>query len=164
MSKPLVLVVEDNPVTQATLEQGLVKRGFDVIVTGSAEDALEKIQSGLQVPIIILDLKLPGMNGGEFSRIIKTDERWMWMSIIPLTSLVKSPEEPVEPILQDFLISRLPRNAESNFVPMISKGPDEGIRDFPSRLIPSLVRALSIQNIRPPEGLVEESRMTLGNL
>lgn len=161
MDKPLILIVEDNPITQATLETGLVKRGFDVVVTGTAEDALEKIKAGLQVPIIILDLKLPGMNGADFSRIIKSDERWMWMSIIPLTSLVTPPDEPIDSLVQDFHYARNPIGEEYSFIPMLAKGKDEALKDFPPKLIPALVRALNIQHIRLPEGLKEESRKFL---
>lgn len=59
-----VLLIDDEPQILSSLKRLLKRRGFDVSTAGSAEDALEQLQT--VVPdVVISDFKLPGMNGGQ---------------------------------------------------------------------------------------------------
>jgi two-component system, response regulator YesN len=69
-----VLLVEDNPIYRMVFHQQF-KEHFPaavIDVAGSGDEALQKIR---QAPpdLVILDLRLPGMDGLELSRKIKRD-------------------------------------------------------------------------------------------
>lgn len=57
-----LLVIEDNHEFADYLQRGLIYEGYQVQLTSSAEQGLEKIQQ-LQPDLIILDVMLPGIDG-----------------------------------------------------------------------------------------------------
>lgn len=59
-----ILVVEDNEDTRNILRALLVHRGFAMLEAQSGEELLERID-GLDVDLIVLDIRLPGMDGCE---------------------------------------------------------------------------------------------------
>lgn len=77
-----VLVVED----EARLRQGLMRAipamGFAPLEAGSAEEAI-KVMERESCEVILLDLRLPGMNGLAFFEIVR--ERWPSTQVIITT-------------------------------------------------------------------------------
>jgi CheY-like chemotaxis protein len=69
-SRPLVLVVDDEPVIADTIAQILEKRGYAAIAAYDGEDA---IQAALLNPpqLVISDVMMPGMNGIELGISIR---------------------------------------------------------------------------------------------
>ncbi len=65
-----VLVVEDEIRLAALLDQGLQEEGFAVDTAGSAEAALDWIES-TPYDLLLLDLMLPGMSGIELCRRLR---------------------------------------------------------------------------------------------
>jgi DNA-binding response OmpR family regulator len=64
---PAVLVVEDDPDLVALLEMILVESGRRVRTAHEGRAALEHV--GKEMPgLILLDMRMPGMNGWEFAR------------------------------------------------------------------------------------------------
>jgi DNA-binding NtrC family response regulator len=61
-SRATILVVDDDGPMRRTLSGLLESRGYAVADRGSAEDALEALQSG-PVDLVITDLRMPGMKG-----------------------------------------------------------------------------------------------------
>lgn len=59
---PRLLLVEDDRLNAAMLEEGLRAHGYDVLVAHSAEDALAMLDYE-QVDLAVLDEQLPGMTG-----------------------------------------------------------------------------------------------------
>ena len=59
-----VLVVEDEVLIRMMISEGLRNRGFMVIETASAEDALIVLQSETQVDLLISDIRLQGAMDG----------------------------------------------------------------------------------------------------
>lgn len=85
MKKKTVLIVEDNEDIQQLVGYNLIKAGFLVEYADSGEQALEKINN--QIPdLLLLDLMLPGMDGKELCRIIRTDSQLTDLPIIMLTA------------------------------------------------------------------------------
>ena len=66
-----LLIVEDDPVVVETLTTYLEHAGFDVIATGDGADGLARAQSP-DVALVILDWMVPGMNGPEVCRRLRT--------------------------------------------------------------------------------------------
>ena len=80
-----ILIVDDNA-TNLKLVAYLVKaNGFDVDTAGDAETALEKI--GTRKPdLILMDLQLPGIDGLELTRRLKSDPETRTVPIVAVTA------------------------------------------------------------------------------
>ena len=65
-----VLMVDDEEQFRATTKKLLNRRGFETILAGSGEEAIEKLEENPNV--VILDIKMPGMDGHEALREIKS--------------------------------------------------------------------------------------------
>ena len=64
-----VLMVDDEERFRATTEKLLARRGVETILAENGEEALEKLKEDLDV--VILDIKMPGMDGHQVLREIK---------------------------------------------------------------------------------------------
>ena len=92
MSKPRILIVEDEKDILELVKYNLEKEGYYVSTAPSAEDALNILEKE-SVQLILLDLMLPGVDGLEACRIIKQDPKTKNIPIIMLTA--KSEESDV---------------------------------------------------------------------
>jgi DNA-binding NtrC family response regulator len=70
MVSPLVLLVDDEVPFVETMTKRLSKRELMVIAAYSGREALEKLEKN-GVDVVILDVKMPGMDGIETLREIK---------------------------------------------------------------------------------------------
>ena len=68
-SKKILLCDDDQRITQI-LEGFFMAKGYDMLTSLTGETALEKV-SEHKPDLVIMDLKLPGMNGAEVSKKIK---------------------------------------------------------------------------------------------
>ncbi|MDX1563885.1 MAG: response regulator [Phycisphaeraceae bacterium] len=80
-----ILVVEDEHDLQELLRYNLIREGFTVQCTDSGETALSLVQTE-RPELILLDLMLPGMDGLEVCRNIKTNEATASIPIVMLTA------------------------------------------------------------------------------
>ena len=89
-----VLLVEDNASDAELTLRALQKRNLAnrVVVARDGVEALKVLESAEPPPkVVLLDLKLPKLNGLEVLRRLKSDER---MKRIPVVVLTSSHEEP----------------------------------------------------------------------
>lgn len=71
-----VLVAEDNLVSQKMLEKRIGMRGHEVVVTGDGQECHDKfVASGGKVDAIIMDLKMPTVDGTLATRMIRFHEK-----------------------------------------------------------------------------------------
>jgi CheY-like chemotaxis protein len=63
-TKAKILVVDDEPVVRQLLTEILAREGHEVETTADGKDALNRIK-GNGYSLILVDMKLPGMSGGE---------------------------------------------------------------------------------------------------
>ncbi len=70
---PRVLCVDDEPLNLILLESILCPRGYDVVSAHNGAEALEIIQTE-RIDICLLDVMMPGLNGFEICRLIKSHE------------------------------------------------------------------------------------------
>src|SRR6187402_3849341 len=85
MAKKLVLVVDDEEDILELIRYNLVKEGFEVKCVTSGEEGLTLAKE--QSPdIVILDLMLPGVDGLEVCRKLKSDKKTAAIPIIMVTA------------------------------------------------------------------------------
>jgi CheY-like chemotaxis protein len=72
MSKPKVLIVDDEPFNVEVLEQALDGTDYQVLTASSGQEAWTKIQGG-QPDLVLLDLMMPGMDGFAVLAKVKED-------------------------------------------------------------------------------------------
>jgi CheY-like chemotaxis protein len=70
-AKPIVLIVDDEPQNAELLEAYLGPQGYAVVTATSGEEALKKL-SVHPVDVILLDVKMPGMDGFEVTRRVRS--------------------------------------------------------------------------------------------
>jgi two-component system, NtrC family, response regulator PilR len=66
----VILVVDDEPMTQTLLERILTRDGYRVLVAGNGAEALE-ILARESVSIVISDLQMPVLNGLDLLKSLK---------------------------------------------------------------------------------------------
>jgi len=72
-SRP-VLLAEDDPVNQEVFKEMLEILGCQVTVAGNGPEVLEKL-ARQRFALIFMDYRMPGMNGGEITDLIRNDEQ-----------------------------------------------------------------------------------------
>jgi DNA-binding NtrC family response regulator len=65
MMKPLILLVDDEAPFVETMTKRLSKRDLNIITAFSGEEAIERLNINRNTDVVILDVKMPGMNGIE---------------------------------------------------------------------------------------------------
>ena len=81
-----VLVVDDIPANLKLLEARLTAEYFDVTTAASGLEALTACRA--QTPdIVLLDVMMPGMDGFEVCRRLKTDPRTAHIPVVMVTAL-----------------------------------------------------------------------------
>ncbi|MFT8417464.1 MAG: response regulator [Acetobacter sp.] len=65
-----ILVVDDEPGVRAVTSGFLRRAGYDVMEASSGAEAVEKAQSIPSIALVVMDVMMPGMNGGEAARRI----------------------------------------------------------------------------------------------
>ena len=76
-----ILVIDDEPQIRRALKLGLEKDGFEVTRAASGEEALDLL-STRAFDLIVLDLALPGLDGFEICKQIRT---WSQTPILVLS-------------------------------------------------------------------------------
>ena len=84
--KKQILIIEDEPDIQELLSFNLDNNGYKVYTASNGEIGLEVARKE-HPDLILLDLMLPGINGLDVCRIIKSDQDTSGISIIMLTAL-----------------------------------------------------------------------------
>src|SRR5262250_3073940 len=71
MSVATVLVVDDDPQIRRVLRTALIEHGYEAIDARNGEEAVERLREE-KPGLIILDMNMPGMNGLETCRAIRS--------------------------------------------------------------------------------------------
>ena len=78
-----IMLVDDEEPFVETMTKRLTKKGLNVVGAYSGHEALSKLESNKLVDVVILDVKMPGMDGIEALQEIK--KRFPLIEVIMLT-------------------------------------------------------------------------------
>lgn len=87
--KKKVLIVEDDKFISKAMKYKFEEAKFIVNLTRTAEEGLELLKKWIP-DVIILDILLPGIDGYEFLRKIKSDEKYKDIPVIVASNLPES--------------------------------------------------------------------------
>ncbi len=68
---PRILVVDDEATTRISLAELLRLEGYDVSIAASGEDALEVMDRNPPFDLMVLDIKMPGMDGLQLTEAVQ---------------------------------------------------------------------------------------------
>ena len=92
MSKPTIVIIEDEPSLVDVLTYNLRNEGFDVVAATDGQEGLRRVQ--MAVPdVVILDLMLPSMDGLQICRELRGDPRTEHIRILMLTAKSEEVDE-----------------------------------------------------------------------
>ena len=74
MREVRVLIVDDEGAFAATLAERLRLRGFDAVSVGGANEAMARIHSGFAPEVVLVDLKMPEVDGLATLSLLKQED------------------------------------------------------------------------------------------
>lgn len=84
---PKILVVDDDPNIALLIQMTLAKLGaYDVETVNNGEEALNRIAESPPPDIVLLDIMMPGIDGFEVCRRIKSNEKTKFIPVIMITA------------------------------------------------------------------------------
>lgn len=87
MDSTKILIVEDSPTQAFQLKFLLEEHDFQVLDANDGYKALELLQKNNDISLIISDIQMPGMNGFELCKTIKSSRETSHIPVVLLTSL-----------------------------------------------------------------------------
>jgi two-component system chemotaxis response regulator CheY len=81
-----IFLVDDSATILLSVSSILGKAGFAVEKAANADEALKKFKAGVKVDLLITDLNMPGMNGIELIKKVRTLAAYRFLPILFLTT------------------------------------------------------------------------------
>lgn len=87
MNEPRILIVEDNPDDESLTQRGLRDSNAEIQVACDGALALEALAAMERLPdLVLLDLKLPKIDGSNVLRQLRSDARTSQLCVVVFTS------------------------------------------------------------------------------
>lgn len=81
-----VLVVDDHPINRMLMAKLLKLAGAEAVPAENGLDALRVLEQEPHMDLVLMDLRMPEMDGYEATRKIRADERWRKLPIVAVTA------------------------------------------------------------------------------
>lgn len=88
-----VLLVEDDPALRQVYAGSLSELGHAVRTAGDGAAALRQLADDWQPCVVFLDLRMPGMDGWEFARRLRAEDRWKNLPIVVVAAHFRIDQE-----------------------------------------------------------------------
>lgn len=139
MNEKILLVDDEKDFVEALAER-MRTRGMQVDTATSAREALEKVEAGA-FDAVVLDLKMPGMDGLEALRILKARDPKVQVILLTGQATVQKSVEAMKLGAMDLLekpadietLTREIKEAHAQKLVMVSREAEEKIREIMSK-------------------------------
>ena len=81
-----VLVVDDSKSIRQIQRRYLSAMGHEVVEATNGKEALEVLEANPDVQLILLDWHMPVMNGYEFLKTMRANEKWSHIKVMMVTT------------------------------------------------------------------------------
>ena len=112
MDKKKILIVDDEENILIMLESRLTHAGYAVSKATNGREAIDIAKKELP-DLIISDIMMPELDGGDMSNILKNDPLTKGIPIIFLTGLLKKEEESARKVVQGRYFMAKPFDADA---------------------------------------------------
>jgi hypothetical protein len=147
-----VLVIDDDPSVRDVVKRSLTKEGVSVMTAASGEEGLELARKH-RPDVITLDVQMPGMDGWEVLKTLKSDPELRQIAVIMMTNVdekttgfaLGAAEYMTKPVDREFLVEVLKKfrnNASTR--PVLVVEDDPSVREI-------VRRALSLEGLKVVE-------------
>jgi CheY-like chemotaxis protein len=109
-----VLIVDDDPDITKVISFRVKKAGYDTETAQNGQEALDKLKKE-KFDLVLLDIKMPVMDGYEFCKIVNADESLKKTPIIVITASVMTSSEDLKEQLKIEYVIQKPIDAENLF-------------------------------------------------
>ncbi len=149
---PRILVVDDEATTRISLAEVLRLEGYDVTVAASGEEALGIIASQSPFDLMVLDLKMPGMDG---LQLTETVQRRSPDTVIILLTAFGTLETAIQAIRRgahDYLLKPcpIPQILDSVRKGLTKRRQEQHRRELVSRLEHTLYELVAVERTEEP--------------
>src|SRR5262249_33017576 len=103
-SRKSILVIEDNAVTRDAVALVLQDEGYSVIGVANGQEALLHLRHAEPPNLILLDLKMPVMNGWEFRKLQAEDPALKSIPVVILSADARVPQKAAALGVADFVV------------------------------------------------------------
>jgi len=104
MEKKKILVIDDEPIIREVMIFRLESMGYDVFFAEDGQEGLDAVKAK-KPDLVLLDLKMPTLNGDEVAKHIKSNDEIKNIPVILITASVDSVTEIVSECgADDYLI------------------------------------------------------------
>jgi CheY-like chemotaxis protein len=87
MTMKTILIIDDEPEFIEVVRMRLAASGYHVVTATGGVEGLQKARS-TQPDLILLDVVMPGMDGGDVSQALQADPQLRTVPVVHLTSLI----------------------------------------------------------------------------
>ncbi|UZT98732.1 response regulator [Chryseobacterium fluminis] len=81
-----ILIVDDDPRNIFALKLTLKSRGFQIVSSTMAQEALEMLKEDNQINVILMDMMMPEMDGYEATKMIRSTPHISHIPVIAVTA------------------------------------------------------------------------------
>ncbi|MDR3587595.1 MAG: response regulator [Desulfosporosinus sp.] len=87
-----VFTIDDNPSISMVINLALTDEGHNVVAFNNCSEAYAKLETGSKPDIILVDLKMPGMNGKELVEKMRSNPNMDYIPVTIITGSIPSTE------------------------------------------------------------------------
>jgi len=144
-----ILVVDDEATTRVSLAEVLRLDGYEVVTAANGEDALETVSSQPVFDLVILDLKMPGMDGLQLTEAV---QKLSPATVIILLTAFGTLETAIQAIRRgahDYLLKPcpIPQILESVRKGLTKRHEEQHRRELVSRLEHALSELVAVEQL-----------------